>query len=262
MLEALHNVDLQTYTRFIYFWGGLGIVSSLLIHYTDMLPISSRTEDDRLSVLGMIDKKLGWIIMETPILLSVLYFYLSGSNPLNASVVMIAAFVLHYAHRALIYPHRIRVQGKKMPVSMVLMTMFFYSINGYLIGHYFGSLREYPISWLSDPRFVVGAALFVLGFIINVRSDTLLINLRAPGESDYKIPRGDLFRYVSCPNYFGEIVEWIGFALMCWSLPGTVYALWVCLALFATGLGTHRWYTRYFHDSYPSERKAVIPFLI
>jgi 3-oxo-5-alpha-steroid 4-dehydrogenase 1 len=261
-MEFLKNLDLQTYTTLIYFWGGLGIVSALSILFTGMLPISSRVYNQKLAWMGSVDKKIGWIIMETPILISVLYFYLSGSNSLNASAVMVAAFVFHYGYRALIYPHRIKVTGKTMPVSMVLMTMIFYTINGYLIGQYFGSLREYSPSWLLDRRFIVGLALFIFGFVINLKSDNILINLRAPGESGYKIPSGGLFRYVSCPNYFGEIVEWVGFALMTWSLPGTVYAIWVCLTLFATGIGTHKWYLLYFKETYPKNRKAVVPFLI
>jgi 3-oxo-5-alpha-steroid 4-dehydrogenase 1 len=142
------------------------------------------------------------------------------------------------------------------------VTMTFYIINGYLVGHYFGSLRAYSWQWLSDPRFIMGAILFVTGFIINVRSDNILINLRAPGETAYKIPEGGLFKYISCPNYFGEIIEWTGFALMCWSLPSLVYSGWVCLTLFFTGLQTHRWYLETFKELYPEERKAVIPGVI
>lgn len=43
------------------------------------------------------------------------------------------------------------------------------------------------------------------------------------GESataGYKIPYGGMFEYVSCANFFGEIVEWVGFAMASWSLPG------------------------------------------
>jgi protein-S-isoprenylcysteine O-methyltransferase Ste14 len=199
--------------------------------------------------------------MEVPILIAVIGFYIAGSDTINVSAVIVGAFVFHYANRALIYPHRIKVEGKTLPVSMVLTTMLFYTINGYLLGYYFGALRSYSVEWLLDPRFIIGMGLFVFGFIVNVKSDSLLINLRRPGESGYKIPQGGLFRYVSCPNYFGEIVEWVGFAIMSWSLPGVMYALWVSLALLSTGHSTHRWYREQFGQDYPPERKAVIPYV-
>jgi 3-oxo-5-alpha-steroid 4-dehydrogenase 1 len=261
-MDTLLNLDLQTYTRFILVWGALGILSPLGIYFSKQLPISSRYGAQSLDRFGTVDKKLGWIIMETPILIAVSTFYLLGDNPINASAVIVGAFVFHYIHRALIFPHRIRVRGKKMSLAIVFATMAFYTVNGYLVGHYFGSLRQYPIEWLYDPRFVLGALLFVAGFAINVTSDNILINLRGPGETGYKIPRGGLFEYVSCPNFFGEIVEWTGFALMSWSLPGVVYAAWVSLALFSTGLRTHRWYRETFGDDYPRERRAIFPRLI
>jgi 3-oxo-5-alpha-steroid 4-dehydrogenase 1 len=262
MIDALTRLDLDSYTRFLYGWVALGILSALVIHFSGLLPLSSRYENQHRVIFGSIDKKLGWIIMETPILVAVLYFYLVGDNAFGVATVIVGAFVLHYVHRALIYPHRIKVRGKTMPVYTVVASMLFYTVNGYLIGHYFGSLRAYSIEWLIDPRFLAGAALFVSGFVINVTSDNILIRLRAPRETGYKIPREGLFRLVSCPNFFGEMVEWLGFAVMSWSLPGVVYALWVSLTLFATALGTHRWYLEHFGGDYPPDRKAVLPFLI
>jgi len=261
-MSFLTSLDSATFDRFVYAWGALGILSSLGIYLSSQLPLSSRLEGQRVARLGTLDKKLGWIIMETPILIAVSYFFLTGRNPINASVVIVGAFVLHYAHRALIFPHRIKVRGKRMPVTTVLASMAFYTVNGYLIGYYFGSLRAYPIEWLLDPRFIVGSTLFITGFVINVSSDNILIGLRAPGESDYKIPRGGLFEYISCPNFFGEIVEWTGFAIMSWSLPGMVYAAWVSLTLFSTGLGTHRWYIEHFGEAYPQDRRAIVPYVI
>jgi hypothetical protein len=261
-VDFLTRVDLQTFTTFVYAWGALGIVSALAVHLTRQLPVSSRIEGRALGRLGSIDKKLGWIIMETPILISVSWYYLTGRNPLDASVVVVGAFVVHYIHRALIFPHRIKVKGKRMPVVTVVAVMVFCTVNGYMIGYYFGSLREMPIEWLRDPRFGLGATLFVAGFVLNLKSDAALIKLRAPGESGYAIPRGGPFEYVSCPNFLGEIVEWIGFAIMSWSLPGAVWAAWVSLMLISAGLATHRWYREHFGEAYPPERRAILPFVL
>jgi len=115
--------------------------------------------------------------------------------------------------------------------------------------------------WLSDPRFIIGGIVFFLGVFINVKSDSMLINLRKPGERGYKIPKGFLFRYVSCPNHLGEIVEWIGFGIMAWALPVFSFSIWTAANLIPRTLNHHTWYKEKFED-YPKERKAVIPFLL
>jgi len=103
--------------------------------------------------------------------------------------------------------------------------------------------------------------IFVAGAFINQRADHLLIHLRKPGETGYKVPRGFLFDYISCPNHFGEIVEWIGFAIMTWSLPGLSFAIWTAANLIPRALNHHEWYQETF-DDYPKGRKAVIPSLV
>jgi steroid 5-alpha reductase family enzyme len=99
---------------------------------------------------------------------------------------------------------------------------------------------------------------FVIGVIINVQSDNILLNLRKPGETGYKIPEGGLFKYVSCPNHFGEIVEWFGFALMVGSLSAWSFFIWAIVNLVPRALDHHKWYKHKFAE-YPQERKAVIP---
>ncbi len=261
-MDYLTNINNDTFIFYMYIWGAVALLSPFVLNMLGELPISSRMESKSLSKLGTIDKKTGWIIMEIPILITVLYFFLTGSSPFNVSAVIVAAFVCHYINRALIYPHRIKTQGKTMPVSIMFSSMLFYIVNGYIIGYYFGNLKSYPIEWLYDPRFIIGLALFVFGFFINVQSDNILINLRKPGETGYKIPKGGMYKYISCPNYFGEMVEWMGFAIMSWSIPGLVYAIWVALPLYAQGIIAHRWYVEKFGDEYPKNRKAIIPFLI
>ena len=81
-------------------------------------------------------------------------------------------------------------------------------------------------------------------------------------KTGYKIPQGGLFKYISSPHYFGEIIEWIGFAIMSWSIPGIVYAIWVVLPLFAQSLSAHKWYLKKFGNEYPQQRKAIIPGII
>ncbi len=261
-MDYLLHLDQATLFHFLYYWLGLAVLSTAGILITKQLPMSSRIQNDRIAFLGSIDKKLGWIILETPILIVVSFFFIMGQHPLNVSAIMVGIFLLHYVNRALIYPQRIKVKGKRMPVVSMLSSMLFYLVNGYIIGHYFGALKSYPIEWLYDPRFIIGLGVFISGFIINIQSDNILMNLRGPGDSGYKIPQGGCFKYVSCPNYLGEMMEWVGFAIMTWCFPATVYAAWVVLPLFAQALGAHQWYQDHFKQDYPEERKAIIPYLL
>ena len=96
--------------------------------------------------------------------------------------------------------------------------------------------------------------------MMNLNSDAILRNLRKPGETGYKIPRGGFFRFVSAPNYLGELIEWSGWALATWSLPGLAFLLWTAANLVPRAISNHKWYVSTFPD-YPRERKAILPFI-
>jgi steroid 5-alpha reductase family enzyme len=114
---------------------------------------------------------------------------------------------------------------------------------------------------VSSPQFIVGISLFFVGFYINNKSDTYLIGLRKGKQKGYVIPREGLFNYVSCPNFFGELLEWLGFAIMTWSVAGLAFFLWTFFNLVPRALSHHRWYKSTFPD-YPKDRKAVFPFIL
>ncbi|MFN0215452.1 MAG: 3-oxo-5-alpha-steroid 4-dehydrogenase [Saprospiraceae bacterium] len=96
---------------------------------------------------------------------------------------------------------------------------------------------------------------------INWHSDNILLRLRKPDTTGYAIPQGGLFKWVSCPNHFGEMLEWIGFALMSWCLPALSFAVWTIANLAPRALAHHRWYKATFED-YPKERKTLVPFIV
>ena len=210
-----------------------------------------------------IPSAVGWILMEAPAALVILGFYLTAPRTVGlAAWVFLLVWEVHYVHRAFIYPFRLKLAGKTMPLTVALMGVFFNGVNGYLNGRHFTAFGpEYAASWLMDPRFICGIILFGLGLGVNLYADQILINLRAPGETGYKIPRGGPYRLVSCPNYMGEMMEWCGWALLTWSLPGLAFAAWTAANLVPRALTHHRWYQEKFPD-YPRERKAVIPFVL
>lgn len=212
----------------------------------------------------MIDNRLGWVLMEIVSPFVFAYFFLGGDQPKTTPMwIIFCLWMGHYLNRSVIFPLRLQTSGKRMPLSIAASAAFFNLVNGFLNGYWLGHLSPpYPTSWLSDPRFLVGLALFLGGAAVNHWADNRLINLRRHGGgSGYRIPRGGLFRYISCPNHFGEIVEWTGFALLCWNLPAFSFAVWTAANLIPRALSHHRWYRNHFKE-YPQERKAVIPGVV
>jgi hypothetical protein len=207
--------------------------------------------------------RFGWVVMEISSLAAFNVFFFQGSGQFPSAVaVLVFLWNCHYLNRSLFYPLRMRCGSKPMAFSVVLMAILFNTVNGYLNGRYLNLFSSrYGNGWLLDLRFLIGLALFVGGFLINNHSDAILRKLREPGRDTYRTPEGGLFRYVSCANYLGEIVEWFGWACMTWSWVGLSFAVWTACNLIPRALSHHKWYREYFH-SYPSERKAVIPFLL
>jgi protein-S-isoprenylcysteine O-methyltransferase Ste14 len=206
-----------------------------------------------------IRNKIAWIIMEAPSAVLFAVYYLTGHHTIT-SAVFLGLWEIHYIHRAFIYPFSLRGE-RPVPVIIIGFGILFNLMNAFLNGTYIFNLsNQYDIKWLTDPRFVCGAALFIAGYLINRSADQTLRNLRAPGEDAYKIPQSGLYRWISCPNYFGEMLIWTGWAVATWSLPGLSFALWTVANLAPRARSHHAWYQQTFPD-YPSKRKALLPGL-
>lgn len=210
----------------------------------------------------MIDNRLGWIIMELPALLVVPIMFTIGTGEKTfLTYFFVGMWLLHYVNRTLIFPFRLRTKGKKMPLAIIVSAFFFNCINGFVCGYYLGTYANYAPDWVYSIPFILGTLLFFTGFIINNYADHVLIHLRKPGETGYKIPKGGLFNHISCPNHFGEILEWGGFALATFALPTFSFFLWTSFNLIPRALAHHKWYKNKF-ENYPPRRKAVLPRLL
>jgi hypothetical protein len=252
-------VNIHLFNKVVTIWICLAVVVFILLRFT-RAPYGRHNSGHR--GIG-IPNRTAWFLMEFPALLVLSYVTITGTAEKNITVwILTLCFVIHYFHRSVIYPLRIRTKGKTMPLMVVCMAVFFNIVNGGLIGYYNGSLQEqFKPSWLSDPRFLTGIVLFLSGMAINISSDQTLIRMRKSGETGYSIPEGGLFRYISCPNFLGEIIEWLGYALMSWSLPALSFFIWTVCNLVPRALDHHLWYRNTF-PYYPSDRKAVIPFIL
>lgn len=202
-----------------------------------------------------------WVGMEAVSFVVLGVFAWRARGSLDASLALGALWLVHYAHRSFVYPLRMRRVGQTMPLSVALMAVLFNGVNATTNGLGLFVVHVRGGEWFTDPRFIVGVTLFVVGAGVNVWSDNLLLRLRRTAPAAYyQIPHGGLFRFVSCPNYFGEVLEWIGFAIAAWSLPALGFAVWTFANLVPRARAHHRWYQDRFAD-YPRERRAIFPFL-
>jgi len=203
-----------------------------------------------------VDNRLAWFIWEIPNLLLPLWYLSSGKRTENwTATLCLCMFLVHYSQRTLIYPWLLR-GGKKTPAAIISLAFCWSIMNGMLQG-------VHNLYYQQSTRLLIpGLLIFTWGFYINIQSEGILRNLRKPGDSGYKIPRGGMFKYVSCPNYMGECVEWIGYAIGSgFSLPPLMFAIFTVGFVGRRAMSHHAWYKKQF-DDYPVDRKALIPFLL
>ncbi|KAG8512358.1 3-oxo-5-alpha-steroid 4-dehydrogenase 1 [Galemys pyrenaicus] len=186
--------------------------------------------------------RVAWSLQELPSLIVPLYLC-AGTEAERLHCwpnrLLLAMFLIHYVQRCLVYPFLIR-GGKPTPLYIFLLATLFCTYNGYMQSQYLSQYAVYADDWVTDPRFLIGSVLWLVGMLINLHSDHILRCLRKPGETSYKIPQGGLFELVTAANYFGEVVEWGGFALASWSVQSGTFALFTFCFLFSRAQVHHQ----------------------
>ena len=203
-------------------------------------------------------------MMEAPVFIVMLYMWASnGASTALPSFLAFLLFELHYFQRSFIFP--MLMKGKsRMPIAIMLMGITFNVINGLLIGT---SLFVFPpslfnegIAYLAHPTAILGIAIFFVGMAINLHSDHVIRHLRQPGDTRHYLPQQGFYRYVTSANYFGELGEWTGFALLCSTPAAWLFVVWTAANLIPRAAAIHRHYREEFGEAVGT-RKRVIPFV-
>ena len=239
-------------------WAFLGLTTFFLLFFITA-PYGRHNKKMGIMVSG----KWGWIIQETISPLTFGYFFLIGDSIKTPSMwIFFILWIGHYFNRSIIYPMR-QKNAKDTALIVVFSAILFNIVNGFINGYYLGNLsgnRYQEIEYLQQPNFIIGLIIFIIGLIINLKSDTILLRLKKENKG-YQIPKSFLYKYISCPNYLGEILEWVGYAFMTFCMPGFIFACWTIFNLLPRALDHHKWYKNKFPD-YPKNRKAIIPFIL
>lgn len=209
-----------------------------------------------------IPARLGWIVMESPCVILMIAFSITVKGQLETiHQIFLLLWLTHYVHRSFIYPFAVEMTNPKMPISIALSAFFFNIINVSIQAFGIFYFTEYASDWMLSPTFITGLSLFLIGMFINLRSDYYIASMKKRKGPGYHIPNGFLYKHISAPNYFGEIIEWLGWAILTWSISGVIFLIWVIANLFPRAISHHKWYKNKF-ENYPQNRKAIIPGII
>lgn len=212
-----------------------------------------------------VDNRLGWVLMESPVFIAMLLLWAFSDRRTDVvRLIFLLIFETHYFQRSFIFPMLIRGKSR-MPLSIILMGVIFNTLNALMQGgwiFYISPAERYTTAWLTSLPFIAGTILFIIGMFINIQSDSIIRNLRKPGDRNHYLPKKGMFRYVSSANYFGEFLEWTGFAILTWSAAGAVFALWTFANLAPRAVRIHARYAQEFPDEFdPRKTKCIIPFI-
>lgn len=212
-----------------------------------------------------IDNRVAWFLMEAPVFFVMLIIWCRAGFPFHLpELILLGLFLVHYFQRSFVFPCLMKGHSR-MPLSIMMMGVLFNVINGIMQG---GGLFWFPIpaytqgaSYLLRWNAIVGIIVFLFGMIVNWHSDYVIRHLRQPGETRHYLPQAGFYRYVTSANYFGELVEWIGFAIAAANPAAWVFALWTGANLIPRAHAIHRKYHEEFGDEAVGTRRRIIPLV-
>ena len=254
-------LSLSTFNHLIYAMLAMAVVVFVSLYFVTAGYGQFRSRRWGLSI----DNRAGWVLMEAPVFFVMLAIWLtSGASTHVPELVLLCLFELHYFQRSFVFPC-LMTGRSQMPVAIMLMGVAFNTINGILQG---GALYWYPnpdyalgTDYLLSFRSIVGLMLFAAGMAINLHSDHVIRHLRQPGDTRHYLPNRGFYRLVTSANYFGEIVEWIGFAVVADTLAAWVFPIWTAANLVPRAHSIYNKYRTEFGTAALGNRKRIIPFI-
>ena len=259
-MEHLNSVEF--FYNFLFVMALVGFVIFVALYFVDAGYGKMRTEKWG----PAINNKVGWFLMEVPVFIAMIYLW--GISPVRSQIPYLLFFLLfemHYFQRSFIFPMLMR-GNSKMPIVIMGLSVAWNLINGYVQGYWLFHIAPvyspYRESWVTDPRFIIGTVIFITGFIINMHSDYVIRHLRQPGDTNHYLPKKGLYRFVTSANYFGEITEWLGFAILTWTWPGALFFWFSCSNLVPRANSIYLRYEKEFPDEFDRKKlKRIIPFI-
>ena len=258
-MELSNLMSLEQFNYLLWIVAGVGLLVFICLYFVEAgygKMMSSKWGP-------AINNKVAWVLMECPVFLVMLYLWISSDRTWDLTpLVIFGLFEFHYFQRTFIFP--LLLKGKnKMPIAIMASGILFNLVNGFIQGYWIFFLSDqYTPDWLTTPQFIFGTLIFFTGIAINWHSDHVIRNLRQPGDTKHYLPKKGMYAYVTSANYFGEIVEWAGFAILTWSAAGLVFLWWTCANLVPRANSIYKKYKKEFADEFDEKRlKRVFPLV-
>ncbi|CAI7631850.1 unnamed protein product [Penicillium glandicola] len=185
-------------------------------------------------------------------------------TPSDLQLLVCALLTVHFLKREFetIFVHRF--SSATMPArNIVKNSAHYWILAGFNIAYWV--FRPDATAATSTPNQALvyaGLALFVFGELANLNAHYILRNLRRPGTTERGIPSGFGFSVVTCPNYFFEILAWLGIFLVSqlnWSV--LFFVVVGGLQMWSWGWKKEKRYRKEFGDKYKKKRAVIFPGL-
>ena len=175
-----------------------------------------------------------------------------------------AMIVLHFIKREYetLYVHKFSLAT--MPVRNIFKnSAHYWALSGLNIAYwiYGPSSPTAKSSPTIDIMNVVGVILFLFAEVSNLKTHLTLSGLRTPGGTERGVPRGYGFDLVTCPNYFFEILAWVGVLLVTKSLGTAVFLIFSSAQMYQWAWKKERALRTEFPDKYKKKKTVIIPFV-
>ncbi|KAB8212043.1 3-oxo-5-alpha-steroid 4-dehydrogenase-domain-containing protein [Aspergillus parasiticus] len=183
--------------------------------------------------------------------------YDSIPEPSSVQLLLCALLTIHFLKREYesIFVHRF--SNATMPARKIVLNSGYYCVMS-------GNMAYWTFRPDATPRnpalLCAGLVLFAFGELANLNTHFVLRDLRRPGTPERGVPYGFGFGVVTCPNYFFEIIAWIGIWLvsgLSWSILIFIIIGSVQMAIWAKKK-EHR-YRKEFGDKYKVKRFVMLP---
>lgn len=260
--KGLIQMSLHEFHMFLWVMSGVALIVFIALYFVKAGYGMFRTASWGVSI----PNKVAWVLMEAPVFFVMAWLWAqSGAGFTMPQFLFLLLFELHYLQRSFIFP--VLMKGNsRMPVAIMVMGMIFNVLNGIMQA---GGLFWFPseayrtegMAYLLTPHALAGLLLFIIGMGINLHSDNVIRHLRKPGDTNHYLPTKGMYRYVTSGNYFGELVEWTGFALLTASPAAWVFVWWTAANLIPRAHAIHRRYQKEFGNEAVGKRKCIIPYI-